>query len=90
MISEKSVYHNQCKSCEYKHRNDCGPIYCYNCGDYRCSKMSFNPHTCDPKRVKRHYAAMEAANNREGPITPSPTYSQQLADGFAMMHQDNW
>ena len=82
-ITEKSVYFNQCKFC--KHLYDvCGPIYCYNCGDYYCSE---NEHKCDPKRVKRHEAAMEAASSRgEEPNMRKPTYRQQLKDGFDMLN----
>jgi hypothetical protein len=81
--SAATVYHNECRECEHK-RDDCGPVYCYNCGDYYCSQSK---HVCDKKRVKSHGAAMEASSKRgEEPRMNKPSYSRMIEDGFEMMN----
>jgi len=91
MISYSCVYNNQCKHCKFSEDNGCGVKYCYNCGDYHCSRKELNPHKCDPNRVKRHYASMEAANKRgDNPRLHEPIFSRQLTDGFEMLNHDEW
>ena len=84
--TENEVYFNECRYCEKSFRDDCGPVYCYSCGDYYASCKK---HKCDPKRIKRHESAMEAANKRaENPDLRLPCYHQQLQDGFEMLNPD--
>jgi len=47
--------------------------YCYICGKY-----GWHGPKCDPKRVKRHRADMEAANTRGG--GPNPVNTRVEAD----------
>lgn len=82
-MTENNVFFNMCKGCK-ESTQTCGPIYCYSCGDYYASCKR---HTCDPKRVLSHEAAMEAASKRgENPNIRTPSYTQQLSDGFDLIN----
>ena len=91
MITMKYIYRTYCQHCKiYKnYRESCGPIYCLTCGDYKCADSKKNLHKCNPKRVKRHNAALKAANKRgQEARTTLPPYGEQLKDGFFFSNHD--